>query len=193
LKLGKSGLSQKYLKGNLFYSAGLQIGRTAKRDMVHRLRKQLKSRDEMILRMQVQISEYERSLSLSEVHVSELQAHLEATSGVLSDLDKEVQLFRNQLADFVKFDAKIQDRNESAAGGAESATTCGDERRVSIAVQNHESVARPCLVNAKKFDLVFAFKDIRSMMQESNRSVERVGMSQNRHEPFVVCSFLCRM
>lgn len=126
-------------KESLFYFAGVQIGRTAKRDMVHRLRKQLKSRDEMILRMQVQISEYERSLSRSDAHVAELQARFEATGGVLSDLDMEVQLFRNQLADFLKFYAKMEDCNESAAGGAELTTTCGDERRVSIGVQNHES------------------------------------------------------
>ena len=127
-------------KGTCSFFAGVQTGRLVKRDMVHRLRKQLKSRDEMILRMQVQISEYERSLSLSDAHVSELQAALEATSGVFSVLDKEVQLFRNELVDFVKFDAKMEDCNESAAGGAVLATSCGDERRVSIDIRYRESV-----------------------------------------------------
>lgn len=107
---------------------------------MHRLRKQLKSRDEMILRMQVQISEYERSLSLSDAHVSELQARLEATSGVLSVLDKEVHLFRNQLADFVQFDTKMEDGNDSAARGVGLTSNCGDERRVSMDVQYHDSV-----------------------------------------------------
>jgi hypothetical protein len=138
--------------GNLFYFPGVRVGRTPKRDMVHRLRKQLKSRDEMILSMQVQISEYERSLSLSNArvsellarleaserslsgsdsHVSELQARLEASGKVVSDLDNEVQLLRDQLADLLKFDAKIEDCNQPATGGAELITSCGDECRVS--------------------------------------------------------------
>ncbi|KAG0611559.1 hypothetical protein M758_7G149200 [Ceratodon purpureus] len=212
---------------------GVQLARTAKKDMVHRLRKQLKSRDEMILSMQVQISEYERNLSLSDAHVSELQsrleeserslslsdahiselqarleaserslslsdahvsglearleeskrslslfddhiselqarleasgrslslsdahaselqarleasernlslsntdvcelrARLEAYGGVLSDVDKEVQLLLNQLAD-LKFDAKMGDCNQSAAGDTEFVTSCEDECR----------------------------------------------------------------
>lgn len=96
---------------------------------MHRLRKQLKSRDEMILRMQVRISEYERSLSLSDGHVSKLEAHVKATGGVLSDLSKEIKLFRNELVDLLKFDAKMEDCNEAE-----------DERRVSIDVQNHKSI-----------------------------------------------------
>lgn len=124
---------------------------------MHRLRKQLKSRDEMILSMQVQISEYERSLSLSDAHVSELQARLEASEGslslsdshvselqarldafggVLSDLDKEVQLLRNQLADLCKLDANIEDCNQPAARGAELVTNCGDKLRVSNDIPN---------------------------------------------------------
>ena len=144
-------------KGNLFYFTGMQIGRTPKRDMVHRLRKQLKSRDEMILSMQVQISEYERSLSLSDARVSELQARLEASERSLSvsaahgselqeyleasgrgisDLDEEVQILRNQLADLLKFNAKMEHCNQPEAGGAELITSSGGERRVSYNVLN---------------------------------------------------------
>lgn len=92
---------------------GVHIGRTVRRDMLHRLRKQLKSRDEMILRMQVRIFEYEKSLSLSDGHVSKLEAHVEATGGVLSDLSKEITLLRNELVDLVKFDENVEDCNEA--------------------------------------------------------------------------------
>ncbi|XP_024363771.1 uncharacterized protein [Physcomitrium patens] len=109
------------------YQQGVLIGRSANRNMVHRLRKQLRSRDEMILSMQNQISEYDRSLSQSDAHMSVLQARLVESSKVISDFYTEVHLLRAHLADLFQFGGRIEDYNQLVTEGAEQIANYGDE------------------------------------------------------------------
>ncbi|PKI79406.1 hypothetical protein CRG98_000221 [Punica granatum] len=70
-----------------------------KREVIHKLRQQLKRRDDMILEMQDQITEYQNSLNAQLEHSAHLQAQLEAANGDLFDSEREIQRLRKAIAD----------------------------------------------------------------------------------------------
>lgn len=111
---------------NSFRSPGVQTNCIAKRDMVHRLRKQLKSRDEMILNMQAQISEHDRDMALSHAHISELQSHLEATDKVLLESKVQVQQLRKEVAGYFAPDIKRKDLRDCGSEGENTIFIVGD-------------------------------------------------------------------
>ncbi|XP_010553820.1 PREDICTED: uncharacterized protein LOC104823796 isoform X2 [Tarenaya hassleriana] len=70
-----------------------------KREVIQKLRQQLKRRDDMILEMQDQILELQNSLSAQMAHSSHLQGQLEATNRDLFGSEREVQRLRKAFTD----------------------------------------------------------------------------------------------
>lgn len=71
----------------------------SKREVIHKLRQQLKRRDEMILEMQDQILELQNTLSSQKSHSTHLQSQLDALNQDLFDSEREIQRLRKTIAD----------------------------------------------------------------------------------------------
>ncbi|XAR73190.1 hypothetical protein NMG60_11007083 [Bertholletia excelsa] len=71
----------------------------SKREVIHKLRLQLKRRDDMILEMQDQIVELQNSVSTQVSHSSHLQSLLDAANRDLLDSEREIQRLRKAIAD----------------------------------------------------------------------------------------------
>ncbi|XP_073294080.1 uncharacterized protein [Primulina huaijiensis] len=70
-----------------------------KREVIQKLRQQLKRRDDMILEMQDQIAELQNSHSVQLSHCSHLQSLLDAANRDLFDSEREIQRLRKAIAD----------------------------------------------------------------------------------------------
>ncbi|KAL8482776.1 hypothetical protein ACS0TY_025715 [Phlomoides rotata] len=71
----------------------------SKREVIQKLRQQLKRRDDMTLEMQDQIAELQNSLSAQLSHSSHLQSLLDAANRDLLDSEREIQRLRKTIAD----------------------------------------------------------------------------------------------
>lgn len=71
----------------------------SKREVIHKLRQQLKRRDDMILEMQDQLTELQTSLNAQLAHSTHLQAQLDAANRDLFDSEREIQRLRKAIAD----------------------------------------------------------------------------------------------
>lgn len=71
----------------------------SKREVIQKLRQQLKKRDDMILEMQDQIMELQNSLTSQLSHSSHLQVQLDAANRDLFDSEREIQRLRKAIAD----------------------------------------------------------------------------------------------
>ncbi|XP_057496412.1 uncharacterized protein LOC130781283 isoform X1 [Actinidia eriantha] len=71
----------------------------SKREVIQKLRQQLKRRDDMILEMQDQIVELQSSLSSQISHSSHMQSLLDAANRDLLDSEREIQRLRKAIAD----------------------------------------------------------------------------------------------
>ncbi|KAI3824546.1 hypothetical protein L1987_06009 [Smallanthus sonchifolius] len=71
----------------------------SKREVIQKLRQQLKRRDDMILEMQDQIAELQSSLSSQRTRSDHLQSLLEAANRDLFDSEREIQRLRKAIAD----------------------------------------------------------------------------------------------
>ncbi|VVB11292.1 unnamed protein product [Arabis nemorensis] len=71
----------------------------SKREVIQKLRQQLKRRDDMILEMQEQIQELRNSLGGQMAHSSHLQTQLDTTNRDLFESEREVQRLRKAIAD----------------------------------------------------------------------------------------------
>ncbi|XVF06827.1 hypothetical protein REPUB_Repub06bG0084600 [Reevesia pubescens] len=71
----------------------------SKREVIQKLRQQLKRRDDMILEMQDQIMELQNSLNAQVSHSNHLQAQLDAANRDLFDSEREIQRLRKAIAD----------------------------------------------------------------------------------------------
>ncbi|XVF56642.1 hypothetical protein PTKIN_Ptkin06aG0136100 [Pterospermum kingtungense] len=71
----------------------------SKREVIQKLRQQLKRRDDMVLEMQDQIMELQNSLNAQMAHSSHLQAQLDAANRDLFDSEREIQRLRKAIAD----------------------------------------------------------------------------------------------
>lgn len=70
------------------------------REVIQKLRQQLKRRDEMIMEMQDQIAELQNSLSAQLGHSTHLQSLLDAANRDLFDSEREIQRLRKAIADY---------------------------------------------------------------------------------------------
>lgn len=71
----------------------------SKREVIQKLRQQLKRRDDMIMEMQDQIVELQGSLSAQMSHSSHMQSLLDKSNLDLLDSEREIQLLRKAIAD----------------------------------------------------------------------------------------------
>ncbi|XP_062119674.1 uncharacterized protein LOC133834177 isoform X1 [Humulus lupulus] len=71
----------------------------SKREVIHKLRQQLKRRDDMILEMQDQIVELQTSFNSQLAHSTHLQSQIDATNRDLFDSEREIQRLRKAIAD----------------------------------------------------------------------------------------------
>lgn len=71
----------------------------SKREVIQKLRQQLKRRDDMILEMQDQIAELRNSLCAQLSHSTHLQSLLDAANRDLFDSEREIQRLRKAIAD----------------------------------------------------------------------------------------------
>lgn len=71
----------------------------SKREVIQKLRQQLKRRDDMILEMQDQIVELQNSLNAQLAHSAHLQSQLDAANRDFFDSEREIQRLRKAIAD----------------------------------------------------------------------------------------------
>ncbi|KAE8677343.1 putative tocopherol O-methyltransferase [Hibiscus syriacus] len=71
----------------------------SKREVIQKLRQQLKRRDDMILEMQDQIMELQNSVNAQVAHSTDLQSQLDAANRDLFDSEREIQRLRKAIAD----------------------------------------------------------------------------------------------
>ncbi|XP_008802962.1 uncharacterized protein LOC103716651 isoform X3 [Phoenix dactylifera] len=71
----------------------------SKREVIHKLRLQLKRRDEMIMEMQTQIMDLQNSVSIQMTHSANLQSQLDSANRDLFDAEREIQRLRKAIAD----------------------------------------------------------------------------------------------
>ncbi|KAK9279478.1 hypothetical protein L1049_013157 [Liquidambar formosana] len=71
----------------------------SKREVIHKLRQQLKRRDDMIMEMQDQIVELQNSLNAQLSHSTHLQSQLDSANRDLFDSEMEIQRLRKAIAD----------------------------------------------------------------------------------------------
>lgn len=71
----------------------------SKREVIQKLRQQVKRRDDTILEMQDQIAEMQNSLAAQVSHSSHLQSLLDAANRDLFDSEREIQRLRKAIAD----------------------------------------------------------------------------------------------
>lgn len=82
----------------------------SKREVIQKLRQQLKRRDEMIMEMQAQITDLQNSLSAQMSHSVHLQSQLDSTNQDLFDSEREIQRLRKAIADHCVAEAVSPDR-----------------------------------------------------------------------------------
>lgn len=71
----------------------------SKREVIHKLRQQLKRRDEMILEMQAQITDLQNSLRDQLTQSTLLQSQLDSANRDLFESEREIQRLRKAIAD----------------------------------------------------------------------------------------------
>ncbi|GMI94246.1 hypothetical protein like AT4G27620 [Hibiscus trionum] len=71
----------------------------SKREVIQKLRQQLKRRDDMILEMQDQITGLQNSLNAQMAHSSHLQSQLDVANNELFDSEREIQRLRKGIVD----------------------------------------------------------------------------------------------
>jgi regulator of replication initiation timing len=82
----------------------------SKREVIQKLRQQLKRRDEMIMEMQAQIAELKNSLAIQATENTGLQSQLDATNRDLFESEREVQHLRKIVADHCVADSLSLDK-----------------------------------------------------------------------------------
>ncbi|XP_028961342.1 uncharacterized protein LOC126621458 isoform X6 [Malus sylvestris] len=83
----------------------------SKREVIQKLRQQLKRRDDMILEMQDQIVELQSSLNAQLAHSTNLQSQLDSANGDFFDSEREIQRLRKAIADHCVGHASPNDRS----------------------------------------------------------------------------------
>ena len=71
----------------------------SKREVIHKLRQQLKRRDDMIMEMQDQIVELQSSLNAQLARSTHLESQLDSANRELFDSEREIQRLRKAIAD----------------------------------------------------------------------------------------------
>eukprot|EP00897_Mesotaenium_endlicherianum_P002598 jgi/Mesen1/2366/ME000156S01511 len=102
-------------------------GSTVRREVVMRLRGQLKSREEMILEMQARLTEQERALERQVARADDLEALAARSRVARSELEKKNQELLKALKRLI--DARERDAAIAAAAAAEAAEARGDGER----------------------------------------------------------------
>lgn len=85
----------------------------SKREVIQKLRQQLKRRDDMILEMQDQIAELQNSLGAQLSHSSHLQSLLDSANRDMFDSEREIQRLRKAIADHCVGNANSADKPPS--------------------------------------------------------------------------------
>ncbi|KAL6618687.1 hypothetical protein ACP70R_033826 [Stipagrostis hirtigluma subsp. patula] len=82
----------------------------SKREVIQKLRQQLKRRDEMIMEMQAQIADLKNSLTIQVTQNTNLQSQLDATNRDLFESEREIQHLRKIIADHCVAEALSPDK-----------------------------------------------------------------------------------
>ncbi|CAN6487001.1 unnamed protein product [Victoria cruziana] len=90
----------------------------SKREVVHKLRQQLKKRDGMILEMQGQITEEQKLVDEHMMHEVNLQSQLDAANRALFAAEREIQRLRKVIADYCASGySRLPDDQEASGNG----------------------------------------------------------------------------
>ncbi|KAJ0970921.1 hypothetical protein J5N97_018880 [Dioscorea zingiberensis] len=82
-----------------------------KREVIQKLRQQLKRRDEMIMEMQAQIVDLQNSLTVQVAQSADLQSQLDSANRDLFDSEREIQRLRKAIADHCVAEVGSPDRS----------------------------------------------------------------------------------
>ncbi|TVU29512.1 hypothetical protein EJB05_21082 [Eragrostis curvula] len=96
----------------------------SKREVIQKLRQQLKKRDEMIMEMQAQIADLKSSLNIQVTQSTNLQSQLDAANRDLFESEREIQHLRKIIADHCVAEA-LSNEKPLQAGHWQSDATNG--------------------------------------------------------------------
>lgn len=113
----------------------------SKREVIQKLRQQLKRRDDMILEMQDQIMELQNSLNAQLAHSSHLQSQLDAANRDLFDSEREIQRLRKAIADHCVGHTSINEKASPIATWSSDARN-GHANGYANGEDNYESPGR---------------------------------------------------
>ncbi|XP_047082149.1 uncharacterized protein LOC124692762 [Lolium rigidum] len=82
----------------------------SKREVIQKLRQQLKRRDEMIMEMQAQIADLKNSLAIQETQSSNMQSQLDSANRDMFESEREIQHLRKIIADHCVAEALSHDK-----------------------------------------------------------------------------------
>lgn len=88
----------------------------SKREVIQKLRQQLKRRDDMILEMQDQIAELQNALSAEMSHSNNLQSQLDSANRELFESEREIQRLRKAIADHCVAHGGANDKLSPSSG-----------------------------------------------------------------------------
>ncbi|EFJ32058.1 hypothetical protein SELMODRAFT_408480 [Selaginella moellendorffii] len=125
---------------------------SGKRDVVHRLRQQLKNRDEMIMQMQTQILEQSRIIQVHQLRIGDLELLLTAANRSLFVAEQEIEQLQKLLAECCSC----------------RSASCQVRKRGSLHVEDKVFKAQ------KRWTCENQHKDMRDLVSEARRLTEKL-------------------
>ncbi|KAF3795948.1 hypothetical protein EJ110_NYTH04193 [Nymphaea thermarum] len=124
----------------------------SKREVIHRLRQQLKRRDEMIIEMQARITEQQRFLSERMMHASHLQSQLDAANRELLEAEREIQRLRKAIVDHCPSADARSHHDQLLSGNRQKQNGYANGVAVGLEARSMGAVSIPLMAEGKEAD-----------------------------------------
>lgn len=160
----------------------------SKREVIQKLRQQLKRRDEMILEMQDQLAELQNSLDAQQQLSSHLQSKLDDVNGELFNSEREIQRLRKVIADHcvgqislngnVSLSRNCDIKEHSNGDSPEKARDVDGEERIEMLKKQVEELKE--VIHGKEY-LVKSYKEQKKELSLKIRELQQRLDSQLPH------------
>ncbi|XP_028802985.1 uncharacterized protein LOC114758002 isoform X2 [Neltuma alba] len=154
----------------------------SKREVIQKLRQQLKRRDEMILEMQDQLAELQNSLDDQQQLSSHLQSKLDAVDRELLNSEREIQRLRKAIADHcvghISLNGNGYTKEHSNGESPEKVRDVDDEERIEMLKRQVEELKE--VIQGKEY-LVQSYKEQKKELSLKIRELQQRLDSQLPH------------
>ncbi|KAI9084341.1 hypothetical protein K1719_033683 [Acacia pycnantha] len=146
----------------------------SKREVIQKLRQQLKRRDEMILEMQDQLAELQNSLDAQQQLSSHLQSKLDAVNSELFNSDREIQRLRKVIADHcvghIYLNGNGNTKEHSNGESPEKVRDVDDEGRIEMLKRQLEELKE--VIQGKEY-LIQSYKEQKKELSLKIRELQQ--------------------